>query len=423
MKSIFIVILSGFFLAASCSKEELPDIQTDNNGVIISLPYIWRKSLHNNQGFHSNSYIIAPIYYNDNIAIPTTNGENNRLMSLINPDNGETLWSWDDRYQPETEYIDIKYYHQYNNLLTYQKGDRSYCINMDNGTTQWKFRRNTTFDVRINSYGENGYFTYGKIVNEDGNFEQIAYLGNIQNGELTEFLRANLSSDYVAPIGVGGIIYVNQVPDNDNLLLVTYAEPLPDWEVNSFFGLYDTVNEEWVWDRKLLSPPTVNTSVFTPPQFINGKIIANVGKKLVCHSLDTGEQIWSKQFPQDFMFSGFIIVENKIIANNEDTYTYCLDPANGNIIWKTKTAGTSGRMSYLNGIVYFVGGSTGKLHAIDISTGKHVWKLDANLFEDNSQGSRSYKTNAIYVLKAEGNKPARIIALSHYYAYCFKAYR
>ncbi len=408
-----------FIFMASCHKDDDTNNQTDENGVITSLPYQWKKSLHLN-GTVSNSNIRKAIYYNGDIAIPTTNGGNNRLMTLINPNNGNFIWSWDDRYQPQTEDIFITYYHQNNNLLTYQTGSRSYCINLDNGTTQWKFQRNKPYDVRINSYN-NSYFGYSAINNQEGNDEQICYQGNLQTGELTEFLRANLSSNFISPTGVGGIIYVNQIPNQENNLLVTYAEPLPDNEVNSFIGIYNTVNGNWVWDRKLLSSPNINTSVFSPPQIYNGKIIANVGKKLVCHSLETGEQIWSKQFTQDFLFSGFIIEEDKIIANNEDTFTYCLNPENGNTIWKTESSGTSGRMSYLNGIVYFVGGSTGKLHAIDVSTGNHVWKIDASkLGEPNSS---NFKTNAVYVFEAENGNPAKVIALSHLNAYCFNAYQ
>ena len=78
-------------------------------------------------------------------------------------------------------------------------------------------------------------------------------------------------------------------------------------------------------------------------------------------------------------------------------------------------------MSYLNGIVYFVGGSSGKLHAIDVNTGKHVWKLDALKLGEPDWGH--FKTNAVYVFPAEGNKSAKVIALSHLYAYCFEAYQ
>ena len=86
----------------------------------------------------------------------------------------------------------------------------------------------------------------------------------------------------------------------------------------------NTQTKLWEWDRKLLSPPNVNTSVQTPPQIYKGKAYANVGKKIVCHDLASGEQVWSRQFTQDFMFSGFIIEEDKLIGSNEDQMLYCL---------------------------------------------------------------------------------------------------
>ena len=159
-------------------------------------------------------------------------------------------------------------------------------------------------------------------------------------------------------------------------------------------------------------------ALLAPPVIYNNKIYANISRELVCHDLVTGKQIWSKQFTQDFMFSGFIIADDKIIANNEDTYTYCLNPDTGHTIWKEESAGTSGRMSYLNGIVYFAGGSTGYLHAIDISTGKTVWKLDGSKLD-----GASFKTNAVYVFEADGGNPAKVIALTHNNAYCFEAYK
>ena len=109
MKFKVMILVSILFMTACCHKEEDTKFQKDKDGVIISLPYQWKKSLHNNLGFHSNSFFDVPVSYNGNIAISTTNGNNVRQMSLINPDNGETIWSWDDRYQPETETIRISY--------------------------------------------------------------------------------------------------------------------------------------------------------------------------------------------------------------------------------------------------------------------------------------------------------------------------
>ena len=66
--------------------------------------------------------------------------------------------------------------------------------------------------------------------------------------------------------------------------------------------------------------------------------------------------------------------------------------------------------------IYYIGYS-----AIDVSTGKEVWKLDAaQLGEPNNS---NFKTNAVYVFEAANGNPAKVIALSHLNAYCFEAYQ
>ena len=420
MKSI-IAILVFFIFMASCHKDDDANRQTDENGVITSLPYKWKKSLHN-QNSVSNGYISDAVYYNGNIAIPTTNGENNRFLTMINPNNGETIWEWNDNYLPYSNQIIIFEKYQNNGLLTYQTGDRSYCINLDNGTTQWKFRRESSFDVRLYPSYNGDFFNSSSFVNNEGYNEQIMTKVEINTGNLTtEVIRANYSGDYINSSNfIGGVTNVTKLANNSNLYAVTYFEHSPTWVVNSYLGLYNYETDAWVYERKLMAPPTTNSSAYEP-KIYNNKLYAWVGKNIVCQNLDTGEQIWRKPFPQDFLFSGFIIEDDKIIANNEDTFTYCLNPENGNIIWKTESSGTSGRMSYLNGIVYFVGGSTGKLHAIDVSTGEHVWKINAGNLGESS--TSNFKTNAVYVFEAENGNPAKVIALSHLNAYSFEAYQ
>ena len=322
MKTFITIIVTSLFLAASCSREKpvIQEIQYDNNGVIISLPYQWKKSLHKKEVV-SNGLIDFPIYYNGNIAIPTTNGQDNKFLTMINSDDGNTIWSWNDCYLPYSDQIYIYYHYQYNNLLTYQNGTQSFCINLDNGTTHWKIRRDEPFDVRVYSNGQNSFFYNVPIVNESGYNDYAIHKCDIDNGNITEFVRANYLGDYINPRNsIGAITNITKLPDNDNLYAITYMEPSPDWVIDTYLGLYNADTKEWIYERKLMAPPTMNSSAYEP-KIYNNKLYAWVGKNIVCHDLSTGEQIWIKQFPQDFLFSGFIIAEDKIIANNEDTYT------------------------------------------------------------------------------------------------------
>ncbi|MEA3504021.1 MAG: hypothetical protein U9R32_02330, partial [Bacteroidota bacterium] len=97
MKNVLIMIIFTFILATSCSKDESITKQTDENGAIVSLPYSWKVSLHEGSQ-QSNSYFDTSILYNNGIAIPTTDNDGNRYMSMIDTDDGDILWKWDDRY-------------------------------------------------------------------------------------------------------------------------------------------------------------------------------------------------------------------------------------------------------------------------------------------------------------------------------------
>ena len=400
----------------------------DDKGVVISTPFIWKTSLHQKEP-ESNSYIKYPIIYNDNIVVPTTNGKNNWFISMINTKNGEIMWHWNDvfEYEPGYKgYIDIYAHYQYKNLLIYQCGSRSYCIDLDNGTTKWRHRRDRSFvENGINPFGQYSYFIYGPDeIDENGymleNYTFIAYIGNIETGDISEFLTANFT--YECNECVRGVYHIVQVPDKKNLLLVAFMENLKDWVIQPFFGLYDHETKEWLWDRILLSPPERSNVIDWPPIINNNKIYAVSGNGIVCHNLETGLQIWKREFGGNFLFTGFIVEEGKVIANCENAYAYALDAETGNTSWSVPTAGTCSRLSYLNGIVYFVGGSGGgRFFAIEVSSGKLLWKIDAALLGDGY--GALFKTNAVYVLPAKNNEPAKVIALSHKNAYCFEAIR
>ena len=200
MKIFITILITSLFLVASCDRGKLPntETQTDSNGVYISLPFQWKKSLHKN-GIQNNGHLDFPIYYNNNIVIPTTNGKNNKFLTMINPDNGKELWNWNDNYLPFSDQIIIFNYYQYNNLLTYQNGTKSYCINLENGTTQWKARRNSSFLVAISGL-EINVFSFGESNTVYSEYsESVVYKGNINSRILKSLLPPILPLNILPP--------------------------------------------------------------------------------------------------------------------------------------------------------------------------------------------------------------------------------
>ena len=409
------VSLALIVSTSSCQDEDNKDVkrQTEDQGVVIATPYLWKSSLHQQYPM-SNSYIKNPIIYNQNIVIPITNGDSSRSLSLIETINGKTIWIWNDIY--DEFYIDIFSHYQYQNLVTYQKGPRSYCINLDDGSTEWRIWRDRAFDPRIDSYGQY-YFTIAGITNSDGYDEYIAFKGDIRTGILSEYLTAHYTYDCFDC--VRAILYLTQVPNQENLLLVTYAENLPDWITQPFYGLYNTDTKEWLWDRVLVKEPSNPNFIQHSPIIVNNKVYTAIINSLVCHDITTGKQLWKRDFKGDFMFTGIIVEDGKVIGNCEDCNAYCLDAETGRQLWSVRTAGTSSRMSYLNGVVYMVGGSVPRLFAIDVATGQLLWKIDAGLLGEGY--CAGFRVNAVYCLPAKDDQPAKVIALSNLYAYCFEA--
>ena len=425
MKSLKFHFLIGFLLAASCCKQELPPYYVDGEGVIISMPFQWKYSLHATPSNSAFGYVDVPVVYQKNILIHTSDEDGKGRLSMVSGETGKLKWNWNDIFQNTSggDY-QISFLLFYDNRITWQVGARSYCIDLENGSTFWKKQRENNFAPRIHQYSSGLYFTTSIVTREDGHDESVAYLGDIETGELSEFLRANYSGDYASPFTdngwVGGIVHMNPLPSYDSLIVVTYAEPLPEWQIKSFIGLYNTEAEAWVYERKQLVEPHWNAGVQNTPIIYNERVYAAAGNSIVCHDVMTGDQLWRRNFEQDFLFSGFIIEDGMLLANCEDTYTYRLNPHTGATIWRTKGAGTCSRMSYLNGVVYFVGGSTGFLHALDAETGRVLWRIDARrLGEPNG----NFTTNAVYCIPGEGGARGRVVALTGRYAYCFEAAR
>jgi outer membrane protein assembly factor BamB len=112
-----------------------------------------------------------------------------------------------------------------------------------------------------------------------------------------------------------------------------------------------------------------------------------------------------------------------ITVNNSSDGLFCdqTQLIGGALLWKGEGAGAGSQLKgrYLNEVVYFSGGSSGFLHAVDARTGRTVWKLDPAKMGD---GSDRWKPD-LYVAPGENGEKGKVIALTPRNAYCFEAYR
>ncbi len=92
--------------------------------------------------------------------------------------------------------------------------------------------------------------------------------------------------------------------------------------------------------------------------------------------------------------------------------------ATGNKLWEETSAGTNSYLSELNGVVYYGSSGDGRIHAVDIETGKHLWRLKSY---DSYKDERYFYMKQCIVVPGENGKKGRVIVSSYSHGYCFEA--
>ena len=412
-------------LCTSCHHDE--DIVKDANGVAVKLPHLWYTSLSNNKEL-IEVVTAAQIVYNKTKVVVGANKDNKRYLAGLDIETGKVDWMWGDLLglrsnpnYPDPLSIKEDKYHLFNEDLIFMCGSSTYCTNLGTGQTVWKHKINLNrFDMCaglnnlfFNSGGTDnsllGEELYvGKIVGDP--FEKEVVRPVYDRSGYDEQSQSYGSIRRILPFVVSG----------DTLLSILFVDPAKkDHLYQTAMGLYNYTQKKWVYERAILNGPSQFSNV-TWAKLYNGRVYHTSDRSMHCHDVLTGEEIWSVPFLQGFSLSGFTIADGKIFTTNSDRYTYCLDPNTGRQIWKEESSGSSSPISYLNGVLYFLGGGDGKLHAIDANTGQHLWRLDS---PDKAKDSGAFFYGVCVAVPGQGGNKGRIVAMTGLGAYGYEAIR
>lgn len=421
MKYFTILFLISILASLSCQKEKLSP-ETNSLGQITYLPPLWRYGLHKDGKVHSNSRIESNMVFGDRVLVGTTEGKGDNWLNAVDIETGKEIWKWNDIYQPPTEQMNINDFYEDNGKMGYVVGSRHYYIDLATGKTHWKIRRESSFRSLINGIG-NTYFILGQPTDTlEGYQTGVIFQGDFETGTIRRILMPNIQITDVQNKRLGEVASVIPFIENgDTMLQVVWQEVFPENHFQSYLGLYNLTKKVWVYEKEKLNEPAWNGALLFPVTIYEDKVYMSVGYELLCHDLWTGKFIWKHIYNNEIFFSGFIVADGQVIAQNENKVLYCYDANTGNQLWNRTGAGTSSPLTdrYLNGVVYFYGGSTGEIHAVDTRNGKVVWRLDAAAMGD---GAEKWKGD-IFVVPEKDGKKGRVIALTAKFAYCFEAYR
>lgn len=116
--------------------------------------------------------------------------------------------------------------------------------------------------------------------------------------------------------------------------------------------------------------------------------------------------------------SRMILADNKLFSACEDRILYCLDALTGKILWKEQNTGTCSELSYLNGVLYYLGGGDGLLHAVNADTGKHLWKVSSPDLKANND---AWFFGVCTAVPAKDGSKGVVVATTGLHAYAYEA--
>jgi len=343
---------------------------------------------------------------------------------MVDAEDEEKVWSWNDYFNETSDNSDIKFPLVVDKYLVISEGTRTRCIDLATGKTLWmKKKRDGMTSLRPIAGTNKHYFfpstTFNATLNQ---LEGAIYRGNVMTPDEEELIvypeikRQVKGTDFQINHGASSLqVFTRQ---QDTLVVVDYQtsiEPARQNLVRSEFGVYNVTRRSWEYKDVFLHEG-YGAVVDGLPIVYQNRVYHTTDRAITCHDLDTGREIWRQLFPGNFLFSGFVITDNVLVGNCEDTYIYGLNPQTGQRLWKEKSNGTSSRMFPLNGVVYYAGGAV--LHAVEVATGKHLWRLQS---PDVKRNSGAYFYDFVSGVPGKAGQKGRILACTGLNVYAYEA--
>jgi outer membrane protein assembly factor BamB len=425
---IHLLVISLVFLSACCEKDD-SEIVRDENGVIIDQPWLWRTKLSVNSTI--GAIIEGPAYYNGTALMGSADENDIAYFTGVDIKTGDIIWK--QGYLAPTDYFGYYNYFIKNNRITHIDGRTLFQLDITNGNYLWNKKLDVPYAAQWLSGLDSLFFVIVVEPYPGNNYPvESAYWGNIEDGNIELFLIPDLG-DLPEPdlnrvnISIGGFRYLKPYYDlqtNDIMLLCHYEKQYylkgtEEQVSKSYMGLYNFTKREWVYERVELGERNFMEG-FTPT-IINDRFYHTLSSGfLECRNLSDGKIIWRKQnMASQYSTNGFIIVGNKIIVMDDgkrELVAYDLE--SGNMVWAESSAGNNSYLKELNGVVYYGSRGDGRIHAVDIETGKHLWRLKSpDSYEDESY----YYMSQCIVVPGEKGEKGKVIVSSFSHGYCFEA--
>jgi hypothetical protein len=424
MKNLTCLIYIMLILSAtSCRKDEE---EKDNNGIVISKSPAWSAKVTDDDSLAIKAFLQKYVVYQNKLVVKARKNKE-RILKMLDLSNGQTLWEWNDWIEKNV-YDGNCHHYTKNNRLTFQTEYENYQIDLNNGKTVWKNSFQEGYGNWVQGIGEifiSDHLTNRNSLPEKGG-GNIVVMSNLDGKPIYKFkpkydTEKSSSENYGWFYSGYGVPFVK---NGDTLIIIKFNDPSPTpFRYIEWLTLYNLTQKIWVYERQNLKDTDTNSGTPHPTIIYKDKVYHAGLDVVVCHDLMSGEKLWETKLPswgQYFLFAGILVDNDKVYANSDGGQLFCLDHSSGKLLWQIRSSGTSTVLSYLNGVVYFVGGGDGKLHAVDAETGEYLWKIES---PDLGKNKSAVFSGLCAVVPGVGSEKGKIVVTSGLNAYCYEAIR
>ncbi len=333
MKQRVLSLIVGVALLVGLATCRPKDAVINANGVAVTLRPLWQLAANAGSrlayGVYTSVATQNAVVTPGVIPYPAKEPFGRSVWVMRDVNDGRALWQWND-YMTDFEngYLDIPCVS--NNRLLYNNGPRTHCIDLNTGRTLWhKWKKESlNSTVPIVALG-NAYFFCGTFDSKTvkGQAQSAVYRGSLlaPSDEVLiadpQLPQENFKA-LTSPFGAVSLqIYTQQT---DTLLVIDYqtaSNEAPNY-YQSAYGVYNVSRKSWAYKDVPLTAPDYGAVVDGLPRLYANKVYHSVGRSITCHDLTTGKAIWENKYGGNFLFSGFLLVDNLLVANCEDGYIY-----------------------------------------------------------------------------------------------------
>jgi outer membrane protein assembly factor BamB len=417
MRFFWFILFTGTVLQSCFLFQEKENIVRDDNGTVIRMAPLWSHSITDEDGLPHG--VRQSLALNGNCFL-VTRFEGKDIFTLIRAEDGSKIWEWGESsriFSLPTRFTDLdseksRVIIGISDFIIFdinEKKVESFIV----GDVNQQFWGATHVNGRYFSSDfrkrnpQNGY-QYTDII------EVVPGSNSTISIATPKYLEADLTT---SSLEIGRIVNLGGFSkDQKDYIIVFYQDFLADNRIHSLMSLYNLSDESWVYEAIDVSEGSDRGAVGFNLQIYNDRVYFtnNSGgnpAKLHCHDILSGQKVWEFNFTGVFTDNFDISEDGILVVNSEQIPTTVgIDANTGRQLWRVETGGTAGPVAIMNGVAYFAGASDGRLNAIDIYTGKFLYRLHP------PAGLDRWKTH-VAVVPGDGNKRPDLIVASTYTHY------